>query len=113
MKLRLAVSLVMLSAVLCGQPPRRGERPVRLASRGTHGAVGPARGQPHGAFAPPRRLPAQHGGKHYQRNRQSELHNPAYIVLDRGAAVSCTDATLFFMALSYPPIRAPKRFLFG
>ena len=39
MKLRLAVSLVMLSAVLCGQPPRRGERPVRLASRGTHGAV--------------------------------------------------------------------------
>jgi gamma-glutamyltranspeptidase / glutathione hydrolase len=39
MKLRLAVSLVTLCAVLCGQPPRRGERPVRLASRGTHGAV--------------------------------------------------------------------------
>ena len=39
MKLRSAVSLVMLSTVLCGQPPRRGERPVRLASRGTHGAV--------------------------------------------------------------------------
>ena len=39
MKLRLTVSLVVLSAVLCGQPPRRGERPVRLASRGTHGAV--------------------------------------------------------------------------
>ena len=39
MKLRLTVSLVVLSAMLCGQPPRRGERPVRLASRGTHGAV--------------------------------------------------------------------------
>ena len=39
MKLRLAVSVALLAAVLLGQQPQRRERPVRLASRGTHGAV--------------------------------------------------------------------------
>ena len=39
MKLRLAISVAMLAAVALGQQPQRRERPVRLASRGTHGAV--------------------------------------------------------------------------
>ena len=39
MKLRLAVSVAVLAAVVLGQQPPRRERPVRLASRGTRGAV--------------------------------------------------------------------------
>ena len=39
MKLRLAVSVAVLAAIVLGQQPQRRERPVRLASRGTHGAV--------------------------------------------------------------------------
>ncbi|MEO8368805.1 MAG: gamma-glutamyltransferase family protein [Candidatus Solibacter sp.] len=39
MKLRLAVSIALLAAILLGQQPQRRERPVRLASRGTHGSV--------------------------------------------------------------------------
>ena len=39
MKLRLAISVAVLAAVVLGQQPQRRERPVRLASRGTHGAV--------------------------------------------------------------------------
>jgi gamma-glutamyltranspeptidase/glutathione hydrolase len=39
MKLRLAVSVALLAMVLLGQQPPRRERAVRLASRGTHGAV--------------------------------------------------------------------------
>ena len=39
MKLRLAVSIALLAMVLLGQQPPRRERAVRLASRGTHGAV--------------------------------------------------------------------------
>jgi gamma-glutamyltranspeptidase/glutathione hydrolase len=39
MKLRLAISVAVLAAVALGQQPQRRERPVRLASRGTHGAV--------------------------------------------------------------------------
>src|SRR3954449_7861170 len=39
MKLRLAVSIALLAAILLGQQPPRRERPVRLASRGTHGSV--------------------------------------------------------------------------
>jgi gamma-glutamyltranspeptidase/glutathione hydrolase len=39
MKLRLAISVAMLAAVVLGQQPQRRERPVRLTSRGTHGAV--------------------------------------------------------------------------
>src|SRR6478609_10838311 len=39
MKLRLAVSIALLGAILLGQQPQRREVPVRLASRGTHGAV--------------------------------------------------------------------------
>src|SRR4029453_18062311 len=39
MKLRLVVSVAVLAAVVLGQRPQRREVPVRLASRGTHGAV--------------------------------------------------------------------------
>jgi gamma-glutamyltranspeptidase/glutathione hydrolase len=40
MRLRLAVSVALLTMVLLGQqPPQRRERAVRLPSRGTHGAV--------------------------------------------------------------------------
>ena len=39
MKLRLAISVAVLAAAVLGQQPQRRERPVRLASRGTHGAV--------------------------------------------------------------------------
>ncbi len=39
MKLRLAVSVAVLAAVVFGQQPQRRERPVKLPSRGTHGAV--------------------------------------------------------------------------
>ncbi len=39
MRLRLAVSVALLAMVLLGQQPQRRERAVRLASRGTHGAV--------------------------------------------------------------------------
>jgi hypothetical protein len=39
MKLRLAVSVAVLAAVVLGQRPQRREMPVRLTSRGTHGAV--------------------------------------------------------------------------
>ena len=39
MKLRLAISWAVLAAVVLGQQPQRRERPVRLTSRGTHGAV--------------------------------------------------------------------------
>ena len=39
MKLRLAVSVAVLAAVLVGQQPQRRERPVRLPARGTHGSV--------------------------------------------------------------------------
>ncbi|MEO8593954.1 MAG: gamma-glutamyltransferase family protein [Candidatus Solibacter sp.] len=39
MKLRLAVSVAVLAAIVLGQQPQRRERPVKLASRGTHGAV--------------------------------------------------------------------------
>src|SRR5436190_8746585 len=39
MKLRLAVSIALLAAIVLGQQQQRRERPVRLASRGTHGAV--------------------------------------------------------------------------
>src|SRR3954451_12318932 len=40
MKLRLAVSVALLAAVLVGQqPPPRRERPVRLPARGTRGSV--------------------------------------------------------------------------
>ncbi len=39
MKLRLAISVAVLAGVALGQQPQRRERPVRLASRGTHGAV--------------------------------------------------------------------------
>ena len=39
MKYRLAVSVAVLAAVASGQQPQRRERPVKLTSRGTHGAV--------------------------------------------------------------------------
>ena len=40
MKLRLAVAVAVLAAVVVGQqPPQRRERPVRLPARGTHGSV--------------------------------------------------------------------------
>ena len=39
MKLRLAISVAVLAVVVLGQQPQRRERPVRLTSRGTHGAV--------------------------------------------------------------------------
>ena len=39
MKLRLAVSIALLAAILLGQQSQRRERPVRLTSRGTHGSV--------------------------------------------------------------------------
>jgi len=39
MKLRLAISVAVLAAILVGQQPQRRERPVKLPSRGTHGAV--------------------------------------------------------------------------
>jgi gamma-glutamyltranspeptidase/glutathione hydrolase len=39
MKLRLAISVAVLAATVLGQQPQRRERPVRLTSRGTHGAV--------------------------------------------------------------------------
>jgi gamma-glutamyltranspeptidase/glutathione hydrolase len=39
MKFRLAVSVAVLAAVVLGQQPQRRERPVRLAARGTRGAV--------------------------------------------------------------------------
>ena len=39
MRLRLAISVAVLAALALGQQPQRRERPVRLASRGTHGAV--------------------------------------------------------------------------
>ena len=39
MKFRLVVSLAVLAAVVLGQQPQRRERPVRLSSRGVHGAV--------------------------------------------------------------------------
>ena len=39
MKLRLAVSAAVLAAIVSGQQPQRRERPVRLTSRGMHGAV--------------------------------------------------------------------------
>src|ERR1017187_8158364 len=39
MKFKLAVSLAVLAAVVLGQQPQRRERPVRLAARGTRGAV--------------------------------------------------------------------------
>ena len=39
MRLRLAISVAVLAAVALGQQPQRRERPVRLTSRGTHGAV--------------------------------------------------------------------------
>src|ERR1035438_9944286 len=39
MKFRLTVSVAVLAAVVLGQQPQRRERPVRLAARGTRGAV--------------------------------------------------------------------------
>src|ERR1035437_1443226 len=39
MKLRLAVSVAVLAAVVLGQQPQRRERLVRMPSRGTRGAV--------------------------------------------------------------------------
>src|SRR4051812_37551091 len=39
MKLRLAISVAVLAAIVVGQQPQRRERPVKLPSRGTHGAV--------------------------------------------------------------------------
>src|SRR4051812_2330025 len=39
MKLRLAISVAVLAAIVVGQQPQRRERPIKLPSRGTHGAV--------------------------------------------------------------------------